>query len=164
MDRVPNAPPRFQYYFYQFLGLCIFAVYLVPVTLLQVVRYCIPSWRVHRKWSLRRHLAVALGRTYFAWSSRWALPRPQGEAAWQKQDLVHKLVGKGTRVDSVTISPINDNLRVGVAAVAVGIVPLTDVPGFWSYETGKWQRGDEQAREGERVILYAPGGYVVSPC
>ncbi|EIN14090.1 alpha/beta-hydrolase [Punctularia strigosozonata HHB-11173 SS5] len=158
MDRPPNAPPRYKHILSQILGIFIFTVLSLPLAVLQVLRYCVPSCRVHPTWSLSRHLVVALGRSAFAWTSRWTLPRPQGPAAYEKKEIVHKLIGKGTEVDAVTVAGVPDALRVGDLAVATGTVGSTEVPAFWTYQSGKWPRGDELAANGEKVILYVPGG------
>lgn len=155
----PNAPPLFLHILYQTAGLVAFFIAVVPVLLFRTVLHVFPRTRPHPKWSLRRDLAVAIGRLYLACSTYFALPRPHGKKAWKVDPTMHKRTGKGTKVKMVEVPPVGQDWIVGVAQVGEGLVNPEPVACFWTFcPTETLVQGDEKAQESERVILYVAGG------
>ena len=157
---IPNAPSLPAHLLHQTLGLLAFTLAFLPVLLYRTLTHFIPHTRPHPSWTLRRSLAVSLGRPYLACTSYLSLPRDPGQNAWKPDDLVHRLVGKGTRVKAVRVPGVSEEWVVSVATAGGGVVGPVDVPCFWTVREGGavWKEGDEPAGEGERVVMYVNGG------
>ena len=161
-DAIPNAPPLYQYVFYQGLGLFVFALAILPVLLVRAVLHISPGTRPYPTWSLRRSLAIAGGRLYLACTTYASLPRPHGVKAWRPDHNVHKATGHGTKVKAIRVPPASVEWITGVAKVGQDIVNPEPVACFWTFCPSKdISEGDERAGSGERVIMYVAGGYVL---
>lgn len=160
---IPNAPSLPAHIFNQTIAFIAFGLGFIPVLVYRTITWIIPATRPHPRWTLRRTLAVAIGRLYLMCSTYLSLPREPGAKMWQPDDLVHRLAGQGTKVKPVTASPVKDDWIVSIAKVGDKFVKPVEVPCFWTYpKDGVWKEGDEQAEPGEKVIMYVNGGYVVS--
>ncbi|KAI0343494.1 alpha/beta-hydrolase [Trametopsis cervina] len=158
-ERVPNAPSLPAHIFNQTLGFLVFFTLLLPVILYRTVLHISPKTRPHPSWTLRRSLAIAIGRLYLTCTTYLSLPREPGGSEWKTDDLVHRLAGKGTKVKMVRAPPVGEDWIISIATAGSGVVQAVDVPCFWTFvKDGKWEEGDERAEEGEKVIMYVNGG------
>jgi hypothetical protein len=158
---IPNAPSLPAHILHQTIGLFFFTLALLPVLAYRTITHFIPRTRPHRSWAFRRSIAIAFGRLYLACTTYLSLPRDPGPSAWKPDNLVRRLVGKGTRVKAVRVQGVNDEWVVSIAKAGGGAVVPVEVPCFWTVcEGGVGKDGDEPAGEGERVIMYVNGGYV----
>ncbi|KAH9920958.1 Alpha/Beta hydrolase protein [Fomitopsis serialis] len=131
----------------------------------------------HPAWGLFLDLVCSSARLYFSLAQRHmrevileddiqAPPTPGddtpqfNEDAWRPKPYAHKFAGVGTRVEPVRLRAVADEWRRGVALVGAPFVRAVDVPGFWVVRDseGSDVPAESPARDGEKVIMYLPGG------
>ena len=131
----------------------------------------------HPAWGLLLDLICSSSRLYFALAQRHmrdafleadvqapsvpdaAASAPQfRDDAWHPKPRVQRLAGVGTRVDPVRLRGVSDEWRRGVARVGAPAVCAVDVPAFWVVREEADLALDAPAREGEKVVMYLPGG------
>lgn len=158
---IPSAPSLPAHILNQTLGLIAFGICFIPVLVFRTLTWFIPSARPYRTWSLRRTLAVSIGRLYLACTTYLSLPREPGANIRKPDDLIHRFVGRGTKVKAVSAPPVKDEWLISIAKVGGDYVKPVEVPCFWTFvKGGVWVDGDERAGPGEKVIMYVNGGYV----
>ncbi|TFK56170.1 alpha/beta-hydrolase [Heliocybe sulcata] len=162
----PNAPSLPVHIFWATVRIVLFIILIIPSVPLTLVSHfvCPP----HPSWSLRRHLVISSARLYYRWSYRWSLPRPEGKQAWKGRGFIWWISGRsrgGTKVVEVKLGkeralPFKNLVWNATKPVDEGKVTIEDVPGFWTApdEGGWWERGDEPAKKGEKVLVYLAGG------
>ncbi|TFK53784.1 alpha/beta-hydrolase [Heliocybe sulcata] len=127
----------------------------------------------HPAWGLFEELFVTSGRLYYfivrkPLPSRFP-PDPISLAefdfdptSWKVRKFAKWRVGKGTDVYNVTLRKIDEKFVKGVAMAGSEHVKKVDVPGFWVFrKDSRWAKEDgveKKADEGEKVIVFAPGG------
>lgn len=157
----PNAPSLGVHIVKQTAGFLLFFLLLLPVVLFRATLHIFPRTRPHPSWSLRRSLAIAVGRLYLTCTTYLSLPRDPGAKSWKADDRVHKFAGKGTKVKTVLAPSLGDEWIVGVAREGKGYVCTEPVPCFWTFvPSDVWREGNEVAAPGEKVVMYVNGGYV----
>ena len=162
MSKAPNTPSLPAYAAFQALGYTVFLLLILPLLLYRTLLHLHPATRPHPAWSYRRDIAIAFGGLYLACTTYFCLPRPPGKQAWQEDALLRKQLGESLHVEVVGIPPLPEEWVVGIAAEGGAEVVPESVPGFWTFGPAQnIQCGEERAREGERVVLYVAGGYVM---
>ncbi|KAI0090677.1 Alpha/Beta hydrolase protein [Irpex rosettiformis] len=156
---IPNAPSLPVHILHQFIGLVAFGICFIPVVVYRTLTWIIPATRPHRSWTLRRSVAVSVGRLYLACTTYLSLPREPGAGMWKPDGLVHRLTGRRTKVKAVVVPPVKDEWIVSIAKAGDEYVGPVKVSCFWTFvEGGVWMEGDENAAPGEKVIMYVNGG------
>jgi hypothetical protein len=124
----------------------------------------------HPAWGWLTELSCSCGRLWFQMVSAPDAPlippkEPKrggpdwSKDSWRTRHLTHWIMGQGTRVDPVRLSAAPGKYLMGTAAHANDVVHAVEVPAFWV------SRSDDgppvgRAAEGQKVILYWPGGGV----
>ena len=156
----PNAPDALSPWLYNLLHAMTWIPYLplatiyVPfLTIRHFATNSFPTWTYRRM--IRNRLDVLRG----GLMSRWINPlegdgivRPEGtrkvwEMAEERGDVT---------VEEVWLDPVEERFRVGVAVNEA--VKGQKTLGYWITPRGAAGRGEEKAKEGERVILHVHGG------
>jgi hypothetical protein len=91
---IPDAPSYLSYVLYQAVAITIFATFLPFVLVYRTLRHLVPSLRPYPTWSVQRDLALAAGRLYMNWSTRFCLPAAPGKESWSPHKFIHRMIGK----------------------------------------------------------------------
>ncbi|KAH9834165.1 uncharacterized protein C8Q71DRAFT_725354 [Rhodofomes roseus] len=151
-----------------------FALLLPWLVIRRTIKYHVHG-PPHPAWGLDLDLVCSSARLYFSLAQRHmrevileadvqAPPAPDDstpqfiEDAWRLKRRAHQFAGVGTRVEPVRLRGVADEWRRGVALVGAPAVRAVDVPGFWVVGAESDVQPEGPARNGERVIMYLPGG------
>lgn len=105
--------------------------------------------------TLHSHIVSRLIKHYFRLNFSFFLP-PVDKKEWINKPTYAFKARKGTEVEMVTLSPVPDEMRTGIAICER--IKTIKRPGFWVTPQASLGRGDEPAKDGEKVILYIHGG------
>ncbi|KZT22542.1 alpha/beta-hydrolase [Neolentinus lepideus HHB14362 ss-1] len=152
--------------------IAVYALILPWVLLYRTLAHYIVS-PTHPAWGLFEELVVASGRLYY-YIVRKPIPSSYPPApislsqfdfdptSWKIRKFAKWRVGKRTKVYNVRLPKIDEKFVKGVAMAGSEHVKKVDVPGFWvCREDSRWAKEDGveiSANEGEKVIVFAPGG------